>query len=203
MPLRVLSTTSSPGWVRATSISVSPSSRLMPMMPPCLRPAVLRQRRLLHQAAARRHQQVARRRRSWRTGMTLVIFSSGLSDSTLAIARPGAGPAHLRDVVDLQPVQLAAVGEAEQVGVRRGDEEVLDEVVLARRAAGDALAAAVLRAVGVQRQPLDVAVVADRDGVGLLGDQVLACRRRPPSSVISVRAVVAVLVAQLAAGRSG
>ena len=36
MPLRVLSTTSSPGCVRATSISVSPSSRLMPMMPPAL-----------------------------------------------------------------------------------------------------------------------------------------------------------------------
>ena len=60
-----------------------------------------------------------------------MIFSSGLSDSTLAIARPGAGAAHLRDVVDLQPVQLAAVGEAEQIGVRGGDEEVLDEVVFA------------------------------------------------------------------------
>ena len=59
----------------------------------------------------------------------------------------------------------------------RGDEEVLDEVVLAQRRL-DALAAAVLDAVGVQRQPLDVAVVADGDDVRLLGDQVLACRRR-------------------------
>ena len=65
--------------------------------------------------------------------MTLVIFSSGLSDSTLAMARPALVRLMLRDVVDLQPVELAAVGEAEQVGVRRGDEEVLDEVVLARR----------------------------------------------------------------------
>ena len=73
----------------------------------------------------------------------------------------GAGPAHLRDVVDLEPVELAAVGEAEQIGVRRGDEEVLDEIVLARVAAGDALAAAVLAAIGVERQPFDVAVVAD------------------------------------------
>ena len=38
--------------------------------------------------------------------MTLVIFSSGLSDSTLAIDRPGDGAARLRDVVDLQPVAL-------------------------------------------------------------------------------------------------
>ena len=34
----------------------------------------------------------------------LVIFSSGLSDSTLAMARPGEVRARLRNVVDLQPV---------------------------------------------------------------------------------------------------
>ena len=80
--------------------------------------------------------------------------------------------------------------------MRRGDEEVLDEVVLAGRAAGDALAAAVLAAVGVQRQPLDVAVVADRDGVDLLGDQVLVVDLA--DGIDDLRAaVVAVLVAQL------
>ena len=126
-----------------------------------------------------------------------MIFSSGLSDSTLAIARPGAGAAHLRDVVDLEPVELAAVGEAQQIGVRRGDEEVLDEIVFARRAAGDALAAAMLGAIGVQRQPLDVAVVADRDRVDLLGDQVFDSRLRPPRVDDLRPPLVAVLVAQL------
>ena len=76
--------------------------------------------------------------------MTLVIFSSGLSDSTLAMARPAQVRLMLRDVVHLEPVELAAVGEAEQIGMRRGDEEMLDEIVFARVAAGDALAAAVL-----------------------------------------------------------
>ncbi len=114
--------------------------------------------------------------------MTLVIFSSGFERQHVGDRPAGAGAARLRDVVNLEPVQLAAVGEAEQIGVRRGDEEVLDEIVFAGVAAGDALAAAMLAAIGVQRQPLDVAVVADRDGVRLLGDQVLevdrAARRR-------------------------
>src|SRR2546429_627916 len=40
------------------------------------------------------------------------------------------------------------------------------------RAAGHSLAAAMLAAVRVERQPFHVAVVADGDGVGLLDDQV-------------------------------
>src|SRR4029077_2031664 len=108
----------------------------------------------------------------------------------------GAGAAHLGDVVDLQPVDLAAVGEAQQVGVGRGDEEVLDEVVLAGAAAGDALAAAVLAAVGVERQPLDVAVVADRHGLRLLLDQVFEVYAGTGLGEVRA-AVVAVLVAHL------
>src|SRR5262249_2526662 len=84
----------------------------------------------------------------------------------------GAGAAELRQVVDLEPVDLAMVGEAQKVSVRRGDEEVLDEVVFARVASADAPAAAMLAAISIEWQPLDVAVVADRDGVHLLGDQV-------------------------------
>ena len=38
---------------------------------------------------------------------------------------------------------------------------MLDEVVFAGVAAGDALAAAMLAAISVERQPFDVAVVAD------------------------------------------
>ena len=64
---------------------------------------------------------------------------------------------------------------------------MLDEVVLARVAAGDALAAAVLTAIGVDRQPFDVAVVAQRDRVLFLGDQIFQASSRPgPSSIICV-----------------
>ena len=90
----------------------------------------------------------------------------------------GDGPArtraaHLRDFVNLQPIHLPVIGEAEQIGVRRGTEKMIDPIVLARCPAGNALAAAVLRAIGIERQPLDIAVVADRDGVNFLDDQFL------------------------------
>src|SRR5207302_8521984 len=64
----------------------------------------------------------------------------------------------LGNVEDTQPIHLPAVGEAEQVIVRRADEEVLDEVVFLGRSAGDAASAAMLRTKGGQRHPLDVAL---------------------------------------------
>ena len=74
---------------------------------------------------------------------------------------------------------------------------MLDEVILACGTSRDTFTAAVLAAVGVERQPLDVAVVADRDRVRLLGDEIFVVNaaeglvddRRAP--------LVAVLVAQL------
>ena len=83
------------------------------------------------------------------------------------------GARGLRQLVHLQPVDLAAVGEEQQVVVRRGDEQVLDVVVVLHVHAGDADAAAALLAVGRQRQRLDVAGVGDRDHHLLVGDQVL------------------------------
>ena len=68
-----------------------------------------------------------------------------------------AAAADFRHVVDAQPVALAAVREDQDVGVRVGDEEVLDDVLLARRHADQALAAAALLAVLVERGALDVA----------------------------------------------
>ena len=64
-------------------------------------------------------------------------------DDRLALA---AG-ADVGDLVDLQPVDAAAVREDQDVGVRRRDEEVADEVLLARAHADAPLAAAPLRAV--------------------------------------------------------
>ena len=93
-----------------------------------------------------------------------------------------AAGADVGNLVDLQPVGAAAVREDHDVGVRRGDEEVADEVLLARAHADAPLAAAALRAVGRDRRALDVAGVGDRDRHVLVGDQVLdaelALRRR-------------------------
>src|SRR2546427_1495505 len=45
--------------------------------------------------------------------------------------------AGLGDLVDLQPEHLPRGGEEQEVGVRRGDEQVLDEVLLAGGRAPD------------------------------------------------------------------
>ena len=79
----------------------------------------------------------------------------------------------LGQLVDLLAVDLAGVREEEQVVVRRGDEEVLDVVLVLQAHPAQALAAAALRAVGADGQPLDVAAVGDGDDHLLLGDQVL------------------------------
>ena len=84
-----------------------------------------------------------------------------------------AARADVGDLVDLQPVAAAAVGEDHDVGVGRGDEEVADEVLLARAHADAPLAAAPLRAVGGDRRPLDVAGIRDGDRHVLVGDQIL------------------------------
>ena len=59
--------------------------------------------------------------------------------------------------------------------MRVGDEQVLDEVAFLGLGALDAAPAAALRTVGVDRQPLDVALVADRDDDVFLRDQRLPC----------------------------
>ena len=75
--------------------------------------------------------------------------------------------------MDLGAEHAAAVREEQRpvVGVR--DEQVLDRVLLARDVADDALAAAVLAAVRVDRLALDVAAAGDRDDDVLVGDEVL------------------------------
>src|SRR5207344_2485598 len=90
-------------------------------------------------------------------------------DDRLATAGAAAGGY----LVDLQPVELAAVGEAQQVVVRVGDEQALDEVVLLHRRRGLAAAAAALRLVLGERLRLDVAAVRERNHHVLRRDQVL------------------------------
>ena len=83
-----------------------------------------------------------------------------------------AGGAHVGNFIHLQPVDASGVGEDENVGVGRGDEEMLDEILVARLHADAALASAALLAVGGNRRALHVAAVADRDRHLLVGDQV-------------------------------
>src|SRR5439155_3081136 len=77
----------------------------------------------------------------------------------------GAGAAHLRDVINLEPIHLAAIRETKKISVRRGYVKMLDEVVLARSTPGYAFAAPVLTTISVERKPFDIAVVADGHGV--------------------------------------
>ena len=86
----------------------------------------------------------------------------------LALARR----AHVGNFVDLEPVDAAGVGEEQDVGVGGGEEELLDEILVARLHADAAGAAAALHAVDRDGRALQVAGVADGDGDLLVGDQV-------------------------------
>ena len=88
-------------------------------------------------------------------------------DGLAARGRGGFG-----NFVHLQPVHAALRGEQQNVTVRRGDEEVLDEIFVAGLRADAALAAARLMAVDVDRRALDVAGMADGDGHLFVFDQV-------------------------------
>ena len=83
-----------------------------------------------------------------------------------------AGGADVGDFVDLEPVDAAGVGEAEEVGVGAVDDELRDEVFLAGLHAEAARAAALLLAVDGDGRALEVAGVGDGDGYLLIGDEV-------------------------------
>ena len=79
----------------------------------------------------------------------------------------------LRDLVGLDPVDLAAVGEHEHEGVVGGGEHLGDDVAFLGLRPDDALAAAALGLVDRRLGPLDVARPRDGDHDVLVGDQVL------------------------------
>src|SRR6185312_9063003 len=86
----------------------------------------------------------------------------------LALANRG----RVRNLVILEPVDPALIGEDKQVIVGGGHEEVLDEVFRARAHADAALAAAGLPAIGINGRALEVSAVGYRDGDVFDGDQV-------------------------------
>ena len=102
-------------------------------------------------------------------GDLLVLANIDQVDDRLALG--GAAP--LGNLVDLEPVHAAGVGEAEQVVLGRGDEELFDEILFLGLHAGLALAAAPLGAVEVHGAALDVAGVGDGDHHLLVLDGVL------------------------------
>ena len=98
---------------------------------------------------------------------------------------------------------MPLVGEEQQIGVRAGDEQVLDRVFFLGLGPCEPLAAAMLGPVGRGRRPLDVAVAADRDDHRLLGDQVFQVDVADLFAADFGAARVGVLPLQLAAGRRG
>src|SRR2546430_2210103 len=102
-------------------------------------------------------------------GHRLALAEREEVDHGLALGLPAA----LRDFVDLQPVHLAQSGEEEEVRVRRGDEEVLDDVFLFRLHARHALAPATLAAVGLDVRALDVPRARVGDDHFIVGEQVI------------------------------
>ena len=143
------------------------------------RVAELVERRLLHRAQRGRHEDVvvggeaaelAGQRQHH--GDLLARLQREHVDDRLA----AAGASALRHLPDLQPVDAAAVAEAQHPVVRVGDEELVDPVVFLGLRGLLAAAAALLRAVLGQRLALDVAAVAERDHHVGRGDQVLGAQ---------------------------
>ena len=98
--------------------------------------------------------------------------SPGLQRDEVAHVLALAGGADVGNLVDLQPVDAACIGEDQDVGVGGGDEEMLDEILVARLHARASRASATLHAVGGDGRALEVAGMADRDGHLLVGNEV-------------------------------
>src|SRR5205823_443762 len=127
---------------------------------------------LLHLALLRREEHGAARREvahRHARGDRLPLAEREEVDHRLPLRLPPA----FRDLVHLEPVDLAERGEEQQKGVGRGDEQVRDDVLLLRLHARHALAAAPLAPIGLDVRPLDVARARDRDDHLLVGEQVL------------------------------
>ncbi len=166
------SSRSSSGETSRAAMTSSSSRRLMAMMPPDRGVLEGGQLGLLHQPAAGGQHQVRRH--------LVVAQREHLGDPLVGLEREQVGhvlaagvAAGVGQLVGLGPVDPALVGEEQDPVVRRGDEEVVHDVVGAQLRAADALAAAPLGPVQVGLGPLGVAAVGDGDRDVLFGDEVL------------------------------
>ena len=97
---------------------------------------------------------------------------AGLQGDQVADVLALTSGSYIRDLVHLQPVNPAGVGEDQDVGVGRSNEQMLNEILVPRLHAGAAGSTAALHAVGGNRGALEVAGVANRHGNLFVGDQV-------------------------------
>ena len=107
-----------------------------------------------------------------RAETTAVSFSFSWKRTRLRDGFAARGCGGFGNFIDLQPVDAALGSEQQNVAVRGGDEEMLDEIVFAGFGTDAALAAARLVAIDVHRGALHVARMADGDGHFLVFDEV-------------------------------
>jgi hypothetical protein len=130
------------------------------------------QLRLLDDAVLRREEEVLRlfevARLDHRADILALAERQQVDDrATLRLTRAK------RQLVHLEAIHLADAREEEDVVVRRGDEEVLDVVLVLQVHPHHADPPTALLTVGRDGQPLDVARLRDRDHHVFLGDHVL------------------------------
>src|SRR2546429_9665882 len=86
------------------------------------------------------------------------LFRSQIHDGFAA-----AGTADIGNLIDLQPVQAATVGENQHEAVRVRDEDVRDEIFLFRLHPDAAFSASALLPVNGLRGPLQITAMRDSD----------------------------------------
>ncbi len=174
-PRAVVSSTSSLSEQICTSTMPSPSSSFMAILPARLTWAKSESllRRTVPRVVANITSSASQLASSSGSGMMVVMRSPVLErqqvDERLAarLRRRERQPPHLL------LVDLSGRGEEQHRLMGRGDEQARDEILLARRHAGAALAAAPLRPIGRERHALDVAAVADQHDHVLALDEIL------------------------------
>ena len=107
-----------------------------------------------------------------RTASMVRTVSPGLQADEIADVLALAGRAHIGNLIHLEPVHASGIGEDQNVSMSRGNEQMLDEILVARLHAGTPGASAALHAISRNRRPLHVARMAHRDRNLLVGDQV-------------------------------
>ena len=147
--------------VMATPTSLSPGSSATAMMPLARGRENKRQRGLLHRPETRRHEdelaflELLDRQH----GADALAFLERQQIHDGLAARSAAG---LRQLIDLEPIELAAVGEAQQRVVSVGHEQLVDEILILDAGGGLAAAAAALRLIVGDRLRLGITAMRQR-----------------------------------------
>ena len=129
------------------------------------------ERRLLHLAFARRHEnRDVRIEILHREQHANLLLGREIRQVDDGFAFPGA--ADVRNLIDLQPVELATIREDQHVAMRVGDEDVRDRILVPRLHSNPTFAAAALVAIDGRRSSLEITAVRDRDHNVFLSNQI-------------------------------